>query len=361
MVDQQRFRNEDLVLHVSANIDPARFDISRYESFVDALCGTREYQKEAIRLALRYFLGGRYTNLRQLAEENFYSNDVLKERYDTFHEMERHLQLPDQLSCSVDLATATGKSYVMYGIARIMLAQGAVERVLVLCPSRTIEKGLTEKFRQLSGDATLKALLPEDSRVRNPHIINGTESIVDGTICVENFHATLEHVKSSIRDSLAGKGTRTLILNDEVHHVYNPTGKDLKRWKEFLLAPEFGFRYIAGFSGTCYISDDYFVDVISRYSLRQATEQGYAKTIDYVAEDTSGSQDEKFQKIYDNHIQNKTYFYRKVKPLTILVTRDIAACKRLTEDLLKFLSQQEGIPAEDAAKKVLIVTSAREH
>ena len=122
MPDQQQFRNEDLVLHVSRNVDPARFDISRYEQFIDALCGTREYQKEAIRVVLRYFLGGRYTNLRQLAEENFDSNEALKQRYGTFREMERHLQMPDQLSCSVDLATATGKSFVMYGIARIMLA-----------------------------------------------------------------------------------------------------------------------------------------------------------------------------------------------------------------------------------------------
>ena len=233
--------------------------------------------------------------------------------------------------------------------------------MLVLCPSRTIEKGLTEKFRALSSDSTLKTLLPEASRVRNPHIINGTESIVDGSICIENFHATLAHVKSSIRDSLAGKGSRTLILNDEVHHVYNPTGKDLKRWKEFLLAPEFGFCYSAGFSGTCYIDDDYFADVVTRYSLRQAVEQGFAKAIDYVAEDASDSQDEKFQKIYDNHLQNKTHFYRKVKPLTILVTRDIAACKRLTDDLIAFLARQEDTTPEAAAKKVLIVTSAHEH
>ena len=362
MPDQQRFRNEDQVLRVSTNVDPKRFDINIYEPFIDALCGPRDYQKESIRVILRYFMSGRYANLRQLADENFHSsNDALKERYGTFREMERHLQLLDQLSCSADLATATGKSFVMYGIARIMLAHGAVDRVLVLCPSRTIEKGLTEKFRQLSGDAALKQLLPEVSRVRNPHVINGTESIVDGTICIENFHATLQHVKSSIRDSLTGKGDRTLILNDEVHHVYNPIGRDLRRWKEFLLSPEFGFRFVAGFSGTCYLGNDYFADVITRYSLRQAIEQGYAKTIDYVAEDSSDSQDEKLQKIYDNHLQNKNHFYRKVKPLTIMVTRDIAACKRLTDDLIEFLAHQEAITIQDAAGKVLIVTSARDH
>jgi type III restriction enzyme len=361
MSDQHQFRNEDLVLRVSRNVDPAQFDAGRYEAFIDALCETREYQKEAIRTVMRYFLGGRYTSLRDLAEENFGSSAALQDRYGTFHEMERNLQLPDRMACSVDLATATGKSYVMYGLARIMLAHGVIDRVLVLCPSRTIERGLSDKFRALSGDAALKALLPEDSRVRNPHIINGNESIVDGSICIENFHATLQHVRSSIRDTLAGRGVRVLVLNDEVHHVYNPTGKELKRWKEFLLDPEFGFKYIAGFSGTCYVDDDYFSDVVARYSLHQAIEQGYAKTIDYTVEDSSDSQDEKFQKIYDNHVQNRAYSYRKVKPLTILVTRDIPACRRLTTDLTEFLAKREDTTMDEAARKVLIVTSARDH
>jgi len=367
MRDQQTFLNQDLVLQVSTSMDPARFDITRYEPFLDALCGSREYQKEAIRVTLRYLLGGRYANLRALAEENFHSNEKLQERYGSFREMERHLQMPDQLSCSLDLATATGKSYVMYGIARIMLAEGVVDRVLVLCPSRTIETGLMGKFRSLSTNVTLKDLLPEYARVRNPHIINATESIVDGTICIENFHATLRHVKSSVRDSLAGKGDRTLVLNDEVHHVYNKpigrtaTSRSLKKWKEFLLDPEFGFHYLVGGSGTCYIGNDYFADAIYRYSLYEAIEQGFAKRIDYVTEDTSQSQYEKFQKIYDNHLEHKTARYRKVKPLTILVTRDISACKRLTADLIDFLVEQEQIPREDAEKKVLIVTSAQEH
>jgi len=101
--------------------------------------------------------------------------------------------------------------------------------------------------------------------------------------------------------------------------------------------------------------------VVYRYSLREAIEQGFAKSIDYVADDTSQSQHEKFQKIYDNHREHKNARYRKVKPLTILVTRDIAACKRLTEELIDFLAEQEGIPREEAEKKVLIVTSAQEH
>ncbi len=231
----------------------------------------------------------------------------------------------------------------------------------MVCPSTTIEDGLMEKFKLLSGDDTLRALLPDDAVVKNPHIINATESIITGTICVENCHALYEHVKSSIRESLSGKGDRTLVINDETHHVFNQTGKSFKKWKEFLVDEDFGFNYIVGLSGTCYIGDDYFTDVISRYSLREAIEQGFVKIIDYVAEDSSDTQDEKLQKIYDNHIENKNTKYRLVRPLTILITKDIRACNKLTDDLIRFLAETEGISEEDAAKKVLEVTSSPKH
>jgi len=56
VADKRIFKNQDLVLKVSPNIDPERFDINKYEAFLDALCGEREYQKEAIRVTLRYLL-----------------------------------------------------------------------------------------------------------------------------------------------------------------------------------------------------------------------------------------------------------------------------------------------------------------
>src|SRR5687767_1315497 len=119
--DRQRFRNEDLMLHVSPAVDPAKWDETRYEEFLDALCHDRSYQKDAIRTALRYLIGGRYSDLRALARENFENDpkDMLEKRYGSWKSMERHLQLPDQLSASLDLATGTGKSYVLYGIAAI--------------------------------------------------------------------------------------------------------------------------------------------------------------------------------------------------------------------------------------------------
>jgi type III restriction enzyme len=362
MPDIFTIKASDLVLKVSENINPEKFNISKYEAFLDALCGPREFQKESIRVVLRYLLGGRYRNLKDLAEENYEDNSAQRELYPTFIDFERHLQLPDKLSCSIDLATGTGKSYVLYGIARIMLAEGAVDRVLLLAPSTTIEKGVTEKFKTLSGDADLLRLIPEDAKIRNPRIVNATQTIREGDICIENIHAVYEYVKSSVEDSLAGKGKKTLVLCDEVHHAYNPPGRDwaIKKWKEFLLDSKYSFKYIVGDTGTAYIENDYFTDVVYRYSLRQAIEERTIKTIRYVAEDSPGGENEKFQKIYDNHLENKMR-YRMIKPITIIVTKDISACKRLTEKWIDFIAGKENISKEDAEKKVLIVTSAPEH
>lgn len=360
-LDRQTFRNQDLVLKVSLNIDPKKFDINRYEAFLDALCGEREYQKEAIRETLRYLLSEEYKNLKELAQENYHANPKLQEKYSSLDDFYCNLQLPEKLSCSLDMATATGKSYVMYGIARIMLAEGKVDQVLVLCPSNTIEAGLTDKFRFLSADKTLKDLLPKSSKIPNPSIINASETIKKGDICIENIHATYINTKSAIEDSLVGKGAKTLVLNDEAHHLTNPSDQAFKKWKEFLLEPKYDFKYMVGLSGTCYIEDDYFSDVIYRYSIKEAMEEGTVKLIKYVAEDSSGSEDEKFQKIYDNHIENKKIKYRKLKPLTILVTKDITACEKLTDKLINFIAKKEKIPKDDASNKVLIVTSSNKH
>jgi type III restriction enzyme len=361
MLERQTFQNKDLVLKVSPSFDPKKLDLNQYEPFLDALCGNREYQKESIRETVRYFLGGEYKSLKDLAEENYHQNPKLQDKYSSFDDFIGYLQLPDKLSCSLDLATATGKSYVMYGIARILLAEGAVDQVLTLCPSNTIEAGLTDKFRILSGDKILKDLLPPDSKILNPRIINASNTIQKGDICIENIHATYINTKSAIQDSLVGKGNRTLVLNDEAHHLMSPSDTALKKWKEFLLEPKYNFRFIVNLSGTCYIGDDYFADVIYRFSLRDSIEEHFVKSIRYVAEDSSGSEDEKFQKVYDNHIENKIAKYRKVKPITIVVTKNIAACKRVTDKMIAFLAKKEKISKEKAAKKVLIVTSANEH
>ena len=180
----RRFHNKDLVLEVSTSIDRRKWDENKYELFIDELCGVREYQKEAIRTTLRYLLGGEYRDLRDLATKNFERNVTLRDKYGSRSNTEHSLQLPDQLSGSLDLATATGKSYVMYGIAAIMLAEGVVDRVLLLCPSTTIETGLLEKFEALAGDADLRDLLPDTAIVNAPRIINGSQNIISSSIFI---------------------------------------------------------------------------------------------------------------------------------------------------------------------------------
>jgi type III restriction enzyme len=356
-LDLQRFRNEELVLKVSSAVDRARWDEGRYEAFIDELCGTREYQKEAIRTTLRYLLGGEYANLRALAKANYDDNPTLAARYGSWAGMERHLQLPDQLSASLDLATGTGKSYVLYGLAAILLAEGAVDRVLVLCPSTTIEAGLLEKFRDLAGNADLRELLPAESKISSPRIINASQTIVEGSICVENYHAVLEHVGSSIRESLAGKGARVAVLNDETHHVANESATKVKKWKEFLLDPAYGFHYSIGVSGTCYINDDYFADVIYRYSLRQAIEERYVKRVEYVSEmPRTGDPDEKWQLIYNHHEEAKRKLKkRKIRPLTIIVTPKIARCQEVADELKSFLIEDQGLSPEVVDEQILVV------
>jgi type III restriction enzyme len=364
--DKRTFKNEDLILKVTENIDPKNWDEGRYEAFLDELCGYREYQKEAIRTTLRYLLGGRYPNLRALARDNFDNNNntELQERYGSWAGMEKQLQLPDQLACSLDQATGTGKSYVLYGLAVILLAEGAVDRVLVLCPSNTIEDGLLTKFKELAGNSDLRDALPEDAKFKTPRIINASESIVDGSICVENYHAILENTKSSIRESLKGKGARVAVLNDEAHHIANESGATSKRWKEFLQDPAYAFQMVVGVSGTCYVGDEYFADVVHRYSLRQAIEEKVVKKVEYVDELPPAAEkpEEKWQLIYNRHaLWKKKLKARGIRPLTIVVTQDIKAAEQVAGELQDFLHEWEKIEPDQAAAKVLCVSSAAKH
>ena len=359
--DSQRFKNEDLLLRVSSAVDRTRWDESRYEAFIDELCGYREYQKGAIRVALRYLLANKYRDLRELAKENFEQNDILTARYGSWSGMERQLQIPDRLSASLDLATGTGKSYVLYGIAAILLAEGVVDKVLVLCPSTTIEDGLLNKFKRLAATAELRDLLPSGSRVSTPSIINASQTITDGSICVENYHAVFEHVRSSIRESLKYKGERVAVLNDEAHHVANETATNARKWKEFLTSADYNFRYIMGVSGTCYVNNDYFSDVIYRYSLRQAIEDRYVKQIEYVDDmPQTGNLNEKWQLIRNKHEDIKRRLqHRGITPLTIIITKDKSTCLNVFDEFKAFLIDDCSVTLEAVEEQVIYVYSGQ--
>ncbi len=365
MQDKETYRNQDLVLQVDANIDPTILDLNTYETFLDTLCVGREYQKDAIREAVKFLLGGKYKNARDLAEENWHRNEVLQEKYSQDKDFYKTFPIADKLNCSIDLATGTGKSYVMYGIAQILLAEGAVDRVLVLCPSLTIEDGLTEKFEDLASNKVLKDLLPKGAKYRNPSIVNATGTVKKGDICIENVHAVFLKTKSAIRDSFKGNGSRTLVLNDEAHHIYASADKDLKKWEQFLNDTAFGFKYLVGLSGTCYTGDEYFPNVVYRYSMKEAIEEKQIKDVQYIYENPEEklekfSEEVKFQEIAQIHNDNKRK-YNKIKPLTILITKDIKACNDLIGKFQKFLINHEKLSAEQAEAKTLIVTSHKDH
>jgi len=365
-------KTDNLVLKVSKSVDPRELDLSKYDDFLDELCGHRDFQKEAIQEAVRFLVGTEYKDTEELARENFDQNPDLQEYYGTFENLRKRLELKDKLACTIDLATATGKSWVIYGIAQILLCEGAADQALVLCPSVTIEEGLTSKFKKLAIDKNLKATLPANSVYKNPRIINASKTIEKGDICIENIHAVYEKTGSSIRKSLAGKGERTLILNDEAHHIMNPKEEigttektGMKKWKEFLIDPKYNFKYIVNFSGTPYIGNNYFTDVVCRYNIMQAMEGRKAgtfviKKVNYVQKDTAINENERFQIIYKNHLDNKKK-YALVKPITIFVTQRIAGAEKLSNKLKDFLMEKEKINFEKVDKKVIVVTSSPKH
>jgi type III restriction enzyme len=358
VVDQ--FAVDDLVLPVSHSYDPATVNLLAYEDFIDAVVAGREYSKEAILAALRLMAGGHYTDTKQLAEEAFASVPALERRYGTVGRLLERLPFPDKLACSLDLATGTGKSYVMFCLARIMLNEGLVNRVLLLCPSLTIEQGLRDKFDSLLADTDLTALLPDGNGTRLPERVDATQTVKEGQICIENIHAVYERTGSSIADSFEGRGASTLVLSDEAHHIYSPGDRKLRAWKEFIASPAYGFRYHVGLSGTCYIGNDYFADVVHRYSIRDAINDRWVKDVFYVAKDETTTDDERFQKLLQQHEANRKT-YKPLKPLTISVTRNIKSAEELRDSLVAFLAQQLPGGADEAEAKVLVVTSSPKH
>ena len=366
MQDKYIFKNQDLVLKVNKIYDPAKLDLDIWEDFINRLCGDRDYQKEAIKNAIIYLAGGKYNSISDLVIENYSFNKELQSKYTSIEHYISKLQLSSKLFANIDLATGTGKSFIIYGIAQIMLGLGLIDRVLVLCPSLTIESGLKEKFESLSGNSQIKESIPDNAVIKNPRIIDANITIKKGDICVENIHAVYENTGSSIEDSIKANGKNTLILNDESHHIFNKVegrtteSQNIKKWKSFLINSDYNFKYILGFTGTAYIDNEYFNDVIYRYSLRTAIEEKVVKNIEYVQKDDSSGVSEKLQKIYQNHTDSIDR-YPKVKPISILITKDINKAKNLYEDLIDFIQEKESKTREKAEKKILIVTSHNDH
>lgn len=348
------------VLHVDDTRAATEAVVHKYDAFLNLLCAEQfAFQRDAVREMLRFLVSDRYPDLERLARENWNARPSIQQRHDSLEAYLDKLPLRDRKAAALDLATGTGKSYVMYALAAIGLAEGLVDRVLVLCPSLTIEEGLLEKFTALAGNAELSGIMQElGVAVAIPAIKRGNETVRPGDICIENIHAVYENAGSSIADSYRGNGTRTLVLNDEAHHLFSKQDKALKEWLKFLLHPAYGFRFIVNVTGTAYLGnerDDYFPDVVYRYGLKQAIGDKVVKKPNYKVEETYKAHD--WQKTYAIHQQNRKDYGMQVKPVSIVVTQEIARCVEVWRELVEFLVKKEGIPRAQAENKVIWVTS----
>lgn len=362
--EKETISPNDLVLHLSEKTN--NFNISKYEDFIIELCGEREYQIEATRKVVKFFLSGEYKNIEDLVRENFKTNEAMQEFFRDEDELLGDLLFRDKLSCTIDMATGTGKTWVIYAVARIMLAEGAIDNVLIVCPSRTIKYELLKKFNMFTLKSSLQSTFPK-AKYKNPGIIQANTSIKKGDIVIDNIHKAYDHVGSSIKD-LRGKDRKILIINDEAHHFINANthasateNEEMLEWAKFLRKPEYNFSYILNSSGTPYKGDNYFKDVIYRYPIRQAIEERMVKDINYLEKDESRGWKQKFKAIYGNHIENKKKYPKVKKNITIFVTNKILKTNEIADEIRKFLRQEEGISTEEAEKKVLPVTSSQKH
>lgn len=353
------FRISDQILKLDDVSDATEAVVHKYDAFLNLLhTGNYAFLRDAARETLRFVVSAKYPDLERLARENW-SRPELAKRHASIDALLGKMPLKGRKAATLDIATGGGKSYLMYGLAAIALAEGLVDRVLVLCPSLTIEDGLLEKFNALAGNQELTAIMKElGAVVAIPGIKRGNETIQPGDICIENIHAVYTNAGSSIADSFKGHGGRTLVLNDEAHHLFSPDDSDessMKKWLQFLVSPEYGFRYLINVTGTPYTGNDYFPDVIHRFGLKQAIEAKVIKKPDYVLEETHKKQS--WDKIYAVHQENVKEYGAKLRPISIVITKDIAECVEQWQSLVAYLVKKEKIKSAEAEKKVIWVTS----
>jgi len=361
-----RVRNNELVLRQSNIPKDVTERINRYDDYLEALFNEDySFLRDATKTALQFLLNDHYPDLKSLANENYRQNEKIRQIFPTFEEYlsEQHFPLQDKKSCSLDLATGSGKSYLMFALSQIALCEGLVNRVLVLCPSLTIEEGLTGKFNDLNSRSDLLVLLRSvNPNFVQPEIQNANDTILVNNICIENIHATYSRTGTSVDDSFTHDGADVLVLNDEAHHIYTGASDSRdKKWLDFLKEEKYGFRYIIGVSGTPYYRDrngeynQYFLDIIYRFSIKDATERGIVKKLDPKKYDEY-KDDKGYQDVWALHLRNKEKYGPYVKPLTILVCANIADAIIEWKILVDYISSH-GIAREEAMKKVIWVTS----
>ncbi len=356
-----KIKNTDLVLQFSD--DAVNEILNKYDTYLEALYNDDySFHRDAVKATVGFLLSGKYKTMEDLTKENYLKNPKIKDRYPSKEDYLGALPLGKFKACSMDLATGSGKSFLMFGIAQVMLCEGAIDKVLVLCPSLTIEEGLTDKFKTLNSRKDLVDILKAiNPKYVQPEIKNASETILPNDICIENIHATYQRTGSSIQASFKNEGQSVLVLNDEAHHIFSgeADSKD-KKWIEFLKDKEYNFKYIVNVTGTPYYgsdNNDYFNDVIYRFGLKQAVDKGIVKKVDPKTYDEY-KEDKGYQQIWAVHQENIKTYGKYVKPITIVVCASIAEAIIEWDTLVKFISEKEKITVEEAGLKAIWVTSS---
>lgn len=357
------------------DVNEKKFDIELFnfqeiEEYVSALTDSRPYQFEAIKKTMVFLWGGNYSDVTQLAKENFKKKASIQKRFLTEENFLRHLPLPGKRSGVIHLATGTGKSFLIFAIAYLSIVMKLTKRVLVLGPSSTvIEAGLRQKFKMLLEDPKLNCKLPPKYRNVPVVLLDETKPAEDYCIIIENINAIYNKDRNSIGDTLFSQTDDVLVLSDEVHHAYTHltfTDTDLmlettegkgedkaeRLWMKFLREEPKITRHI-GFTGTPYNQDEYFTDIIYNYSIPDALRDFKIKKINPIIHTKSEEQgkeftpEQAFEIIYITHLDNKVkYSYPNskgkavVKPITIFIAPQQNVAIKQSEEFIRFLGAQ---------------------
>ncbi|MFA5780496.1 MAG: DEAD/DEAH box helicase family protein [Elusimicrobiota bacterium] len=357
--------------------------LEKYQELIDVVCGKGDdkdtnqffFQKQAIEELLSYFL--EYGSFDELLSENLADNGDLKEYYkelygkdfkDKFDDLEKRI-------ATIDLPTGSGKSYVMFVIAIILLNElPEINRIQIITPSKTIKKQLNRKFEEIFDK--IKSI--QNLKLPNPVSLH-EDALSENCLAIDNIHKfyETENAVLSKEESFGnGKGKDVLVINDEAHHIYNfnqgssPRSQeyqDIKKWKEFLFSPDYNIKNIINFTATPFEAQNtYLHNVIYRYGLMEAIKNKVVKDIKYLPEGDETiseiqAEKQQFLLAIEHFSKIKNEFKKngiKKKPIGIIITADIAEAKNVEEDFKRILRDKKETNIDE---KVICYTSDQEH
>lgn len=114
------YKNNDFILQIDDEFLSRDLSIvNKYDAFLEALTTADfEHVREAIKKAIHFFVTDKFVNTEQAAVYTFNKSEKLQSRYSDLSEYLKHIRIKDKKSYSIDLATGTGKSWVIYEIGR---------------------------------------------------------------------------------------------------------------------------------------------------------------------------------------------------------------------------------------------------